>query len=164
MTTNVYQEIFWLASASAAWVGFVVAVLSYFRARHEGKAKLYLDLRSRYLEIRRHVPDLYFNVTGDINESDANWVFIEQYWYQAFDEWFTTNKLNNGKYKDLWNTYFSPAIQSTLKYRPMRKVVWRMTKGHVSFGIYGEEFRAILDELWRGLDKDHKNLSDNFDS
>lgn len=156
------QEVFWLTSASAAWVGFFVAVLSYFRAQNEGKAKLYLDLRSRYLEIRRHVPDAYFDISANIEESDANWIFLEQYWYQAFDEWFTTNKLHNGKYRDLWSTYFRPAIQSTLKYRAMRKVVWRMTKGHVSFGAFGDEFREALDQLWKELDKDHKNLSDGL--
>lgn len=156
------QEIFYLASATAAWVAFAISLLSYFRARHEEKAKLYLDLRGRYLEIRRRVPDRYLAAGADIKENDPDWVHLEQYWYQSFDEWFSTTQLNRGKHSDLWDMYFGPAIQSTLKYRAMRKVAWHMTKGHVSFGNYKDSYRAMLDGLWRDLDKDNSKISDGF--
>ncbi len=64
--------------------------------------------------------------------------------------------------KDLWDLYFGPAVQSTLKARPMRKVVWRMTHGRVSFGTFRGEFRNVLDDLWKKISPDNHNLSDGF--
>jgi hypothetical protein len=61
------KEIFWVASASAAWIGLgvaslsiVFALLSYRRAFHEEQARLYLELRHRYFEARKNLSPRYF--------------------------------------------------------------------------------------------------------
>jgi hypothetical protein len=68
------QEIFWVASASAAWIGLSVAglsmafaMLSYRRAFHEEQARLYLELRRRYFEGRKGLSPRYFNDAEEPN-------------------------------------------------------------------------------------------------
>ena len=54
------KEVIFIFSAIAAWAALGLGIFNYFRASKVEKTKLYLDLRGRYLEVRRQVPDRYF--------------------------------------------------------------------------------------------------------
>jgi len=164
---TVSQEIFFVASALAAWTSLSLGVLSFYlatrsyrRAFYEEQTRLYLELRRRYLDMRKNLSPRYFDDTQVPVDTDSEWYSAEQYWYQAFDEWFATNKLNNAVHGDLWDLYFGPAVQSTLKARPMREVARRMTEGRVSFGTYRDEFHDVLVELWKNLKLEKPDLTD----
>lgn len=153
---------FVVMSALIAWIALLVSVSSYCRSKEEDKATLYLQLRNRYFEIRRLIPDRYFRASGCCEVQPGDWIYLEQYWYQSFDEWFSTTQLNSGKHKELWDVYFQPAVQSSLQYDALRYVVWRMTEGDVSFGRYRNDYRNMLDDLWKSIDKHHVSIDDSF--
>lgn len=146
------KEIIWLFSGLAAWVAFGLGIVNFFRVSKIEKTKLYLDLRGRYLEVRQQVPDRYFGSTEIVTEANPDWLHIERYWYQSFDEWFTTKKLGNSEYSDLWDSYFQPAIKSTLKYKSMRTVLVHMLNGAVSFGAQKDEFHAVMNSMWHDIE------------
>ena len=101
-----FKEVALLFSGLIALLAFGLSIFNYSRTEKVEKAKLYLELRSRYLQIRRQVPDKYFGSTEMPTEEGLDWIHIEQYWYQSFDEWFTTNKLGNSKSIELWEKLF----------------------------------------------------------
>ncbi|MDO8846584.1 hypothetical protein [Methylicorpusculum sp.] len=168
-----FKEIIWTVSAIAAWFAYFLSKNNAQRIKEVDKAKLYLELRSRYLVIRQNIPDRFFKHDMDIHPSDPNWSNIEQYWYQCFDEWFCTNKLNISsssgvsEFHELWDEYFKQAIQSTLKYKAMRRVLSTMIKGNVSFGKLRTDYERLLNELWIELNNDvssdAKTIHDEFE-
>lgn len=170
MEAETIKEVIWSLSAIAAWSGLLISIRNNARTKDFNKTKLYLDLRSRYLTIRQNIPDYIFQNDEDIERNDKAWSAIEQYWYQCFDEWFCTNKLDSvdqdktDGYLALWDEYFKHAIQSSLKSKSMRRVLSYMIKGHVSFGRLRDEFEDLLNQLWRDLDSSHQTIHDGFDT
>ena len=150
------QETIWLFGALAAIFSALSAWLSYKKSDGVERAQLYLSLRDRYLEIRRRVPDAAFTKEWDLEKNPKSKVELEQYWYNAFDEWYSTNKLNGGRHKVLWSDYFGPAITFTLKFPGPVEVLEDMILGSVSFGTYRKEFSGIIVEMNKSLEKDDR--------
>jgi len=131
-------------------------IFSKASARHaeeSQRTQLFLSLRDRYLKIRLSIPSSVYKKNYVINYSDDSWLHVEQYWYNAFDEWYATSNLNGGKFKDLWFDYFGPAIKFSLKYPAMVKVLDSMLEGRVSFGGQRENFKSALQALYKELDE-----------
>lgn len=140
------------ASALGIIMNWRNSKLSRLNGFEKGKIDLYLSLRHEFQAIRKEISDeCFYSPLVEITTDQKT--HIMRYWLNAFDEWFVTNKLNKGAYRALWEEYFGPAIQSTLRSQTMVKVLVEMLEGPISFGPgKKEEFREALQALNQGLD------------
>lgn len=136
-----------LLSAAIGAIGALGTMLLFLQASGKEKADIYLSLRDRYLDIRRKIPNRLFRKDYTLNVGDEYRFLIEQYWYAAFDEWFTTTQLNRGRHRDLWDTSFADAIRLTLRFPAFVEVLENMVEGHVSFGEYRDRSAKMISNM-----------------
>ena len=130
-----------------ALIAFIFSLRADARSKATIRMQLYLELKTRFLEVFRGLPAQY---------ADSNWepadeneeLAVKQYWYHAFDEWYITTKLNEKYMKGLWNEYYSSAILGGLKHNGLRKVCGTMFRED-EFGIYSSEFLNELTKMWK---------------
>ncbi|WP_372740175.1 hypothetical protein [Neptunomonas sp.] len=138
----------------AAIVGFASHKLNVSAAKFAMESQrnaLFLSLRDRYLATRLQIPARVYSKNLIIHDTDPAWPLIQHYWYNTFDEWYATNKLNDGKFLDLWCSYFGPATQSTLQFPAMVDVLESMLNGAVSFGSERDSFENAIRALYEKL-------------
>lgn len=116
-----------LAAALAAALSAVIAWVSLLDSERSSKAQTYLDLRDRYFEISKQLPDYRNRTTPYDRQGNKNeWNSIKRYWYHSFDEWIVTQHFNNDDYKELWDLYFKDAQLSVLDKIALRGVLFEM--------------------------------------
>jgi hypothetical protein len=130
-----------VASSLIALVAVVVAIRSDRRSREVVKVQTYLMLRSGFLDIYRQL--------GALEDADVDSVDLrltrQAYWHHAWDEWYIAKKLAPREFEELWDNFFSVAVQSGLKHRALRSVLDDLTRdSEVGFGRYAKEFVATL--------------------
>ncbi|MEH6473464.1 MAG: hypothetical protein V7752_19715 [Halopseudomonas sp.] len=169
------KEWIWLLGACSSFIAAsiaLIAALKNFELTKKAqqwndesqRSQLFLNLRERYLTTRMRISERVYLKDFVIHKSDESWPHIQQYWYNVFDEWYSTTKLNKGKYEDLWDGYFGPATQSSLKYPAMVTVLDSMLAGAVSFGNEKDNFKQTLQQLNASLEEDQRAVNALFGS
>jgi hypothetical protein len=131
-----------VASSLIALVAVIVAIRSDRRSREVVKVQTYLMLRSGFLDIYRQL--------GALEDANADSVDLrltrQAYWHHAWDEWYIAKKVAPREFEDLWDDFFSVAVQSGLKHPALRSVLDDLIRDtEVGFGAYAKEFVAMLD-------------------
>lgn len=149
------DNVIWVLSFSAlcaalgvltAFVNLQSSRAAYKKAHENGKNELFLKLRTKFQAIRQNIDSRCLSKTPPpLSDSDKK--SLEAYWYNAFDEWFITNKLSS-EYRDLWDDYFSDAIKWTLALPAPVAVLVDMLEHNASFGNQANsDFRTVLNDL-----------------
>ncbi len=134
-----------LALAAAA-LATIISYKVYQRAKEVTLVNVYLRLRERFDEIHDDLPPEYIKSDFCVKPDTPEWNNIRRYWFHVFDEWVITHKLNKGRFKSLWDDYYSHGIREVLDYPAMRTVIDKM-RCHELFVAFHEEFVKILEEL-----------------
>lgn len=139
-----------LFATCTTFLNYKNAKESRLRAIGRGENDLYLKLRGNFHQIRNSIDDRFFSQKifdfDQLSQSDRK--SIQLYWYNAFDEWYSTSVLHNGEYCSLWDNYFGDAIEASLTKSALVGVLMDMLDGPISFG-HGkkEEFRNAIEKL-----------------
>ena len=159
-----------LASGLISVISLIIAGLSWRTARRAAKqselaerVKIFVDLRSGWHDIRKDLRRQQLDGSELPNPQSVNWDSHELYWQHAFTEWYITTKLHP-ELRQLWDEFFSIAIQKTLKtHRPLKYVAWVLVEQKRSvFGTYHNEFRSELERLnGGGLSENGFKLPEN---
>lgn len=107
-----------VVTAAAVFVAYGVDV----RGRALARTTLFLQLRSRFLEVLQNLPPAY---------RDANWIPTSpsdvaasaQYWHHAYDEWYVARRLNPKLMGRLWDDFYLPSIGSGLQHPGLRRAL-----------------------------------------
>ena len=93
----------------------------------ETTAQVFLLLRSRFIDVFKALPPDYKNPNyhplEQIPPKPEEVNTIKAYWYNAFDEWYTTNILFESLKKELWDGFFEGAVLSGAKNNSLREVL-----------------------------------------
>lgn len=95
-----------------------IADTTFRNAQLAAKAETFRLLRSNFGTLRPRLPKDFVKATTIPDRQDTRDAML-QYWYQSFDEWYITNKLNSPVLKELWDNYYSAAIKVTCQSAPM---------------------------------------------
>lgn len=118
------------------------------------KTQIFMELRKSYLEVLSRIDHRYINHDWDPRSESPDIIIpLRDYWYQTFNEWYVTNKLNNTKYVDLWNNFYERAVAGGLKNRPLRIIGCELFNGGSSFSGFKNEFKR---EIKRIYEKEYK--------
>lgn len=110
-------------------------------------SKTYLDLRHNFYDIREKLP------LPDKELTKENRSIFKLYWYQAFDEWYLTQKLSRDIFNELWNDVYSDVILTGLKRNAFREVFCDLKKKEFSQGIR-KEFTKNIERSYRNKNKE----------
>ena len=161
-------------------IGTPVAALTLFAAcfalfynASAGHAQLFLTLRDRHEKIHKEMPkgpppanDYHDPKWWPDPKEKGDFENIEHYWYQTFDEWFTTKKMHPLWFKPLWTKFYKEATYKGLRNRPIRRVLYVMIKNRrSSFSGLDKEFVTDMEALYKGFTQtDQKKKEDPSDS
>jgi hypothetical protein len=113
------------------------------------KTQAFVTFRSRFLQIKHGLPSEWINDGYRPQPGTDEWRLLEDYWQNAFDEWFVPNVLDQSHLGDLWTLFFASAVKGALENAPLRYVAWRLYETG-EFGEYRDEYKLALDELYGG--------------
>jgi hypothetical protein len=135
-------------SASFAYVSWKNATRAANRAVLSERVKVFVDLRQRWYEIRKDLRRMKLDCKELPQPEDENWDIHELYWQHSFNEWYVTTRLHS-ELAELWNAFFSLAIQNALKtHPPLRYVAWVLVEQQWTvFSGQHAAFRAELERL-----------------
>lgn len=136
-----------LVSAAVAIASAIVAVRAREDANDAAVIQVFLELRRDYNIIQKELPTSYRKKGWVPEENTGEWTALEAYWTQSYNEWLVTNRLLDGKYNHLWETYYSSAILSSLRHDSMRAVFCHMATRYFVLE-YSKDFRNDLEILY----------------
>ena len=93
------------------------------RGRALARTTLFLQLRSRFLDVLHNLPPGYRDPNW-IPTSEADKAASARYWHHAYDEWYVSRHLNPRLMGKLWDDFYLPSIRSGLKHRALQ---WALT-------------------------------------
>ncbi len=153
-------------AALIATAAFILSCIALYTTASVARAQLYLELRRRFAEINNQLPrrppgpkdyhDQTWHPEPDKDEDKEAFSKIEKYWYNAFDEWFTTKIIHPWPFRRLWKVFFKRAIFEGLKNDPIRYVLYRMIKdSRTSFSGRSKQFAEDLTALYSHYRREH---------
>jgi hypothetical protein len=113
------------------------------------KTQAFVTFRTRFLDIKHGLPTGWTSDSYRPQPGTDEWRLLEDYWQNAFDEWFVPNVLNKAHLSDLWDLFFASAVRGAMANAPLRYVAWRLYEMG-EFGEYREQYKRTLDELYGG--------------
>ncbi len=139
----------WIASASlvVSIAAIYLSLLSNHRAQITTRAKLFIDLRTRFLEVLQNLPENYADPNWSAT-TDKDKAAAMNYWHHTFDEWYITNKLDRKLMLNLWKSFYCNAILEGLKHTGLRKTLTSMLQQRQRLPQYFPEFERELIRIW----------------
>jgi hypothetical protein len=139
-------------SAIGAIVAAIVAVMALNRMTEIARAQLFVDLRRSHAETQAKMDVRYHDETWDPRIDPEAMGTLQRYWLHTTTEWFATTRLNEGRYSDIWNSFYIPAITGGLRNKPLRIALWEMLYGKPgsSFSGFRKQFGATIEEIYKG--------------
>jgi hypothetical protein len=139
----------WIAAASfvVSSLAFWVAWRADLRGQVAARTQLFLDLRTRFLEVHSGLPAQYRDPNWDASDP-AHRAAAVRYWHHAFDEWYTTRRLNERLMRRLWDDYYVNAVCAGLRYNGLRRTIIDITRPGIEVAPVWQEFRRELDRIW----------------
>lgn len=145
-----------IAPVAAVAVALVALVLSWRSNASVVRSQIYLELRKRFREIDQKLQQLdYKNLSWRPELKSKEYLLLQCYWFQTFDEWFTTKVLHPWLFGVLWSRFFEKATFEGMKHRSFRFVLHQMLEGDSKFGVkpssfsgLGQEFHKDLEAIW----------------
>lgn len=148
----------WIAGTSlvVSIAALFLSLRSNHRAQITTRAQLFLNLRSRFLEVLQNLPENY---------ADPNWVATTandraaafKYWHHTFDEWYITNKLDRRLMFKLWESFYCNAILEGLRHTGLRKTLISMMQQGQGLPQYFPEFESELQRIWSKSHQDNNS-------
>jgi hypothetical protein len=139
-------------------LAIIIAAVAAFTAYRAWRAaeqiatvQLFLQLRESHSGVHRRMQrmkkdyhDATWDPTTDLDPTDR--LTIESYWLQAFTEWYSTTRLNNGKFSYLWADFYEKAVVGGLRNEPLRRTLCKMDS---TFSGHGGDFVVEIRRLYR---------------
>lgn len=133
------------ASAAVALAAFFLSWRADARAEVLARTQMFLGLRTRFLEVFRHLPR-FDKPSADYTPEERAAVLA--YWHHAFDEWYITNRLNQKPMQKLWHEFFAPAVLAGMRHDALRQVLFNMIDSQDQSGEYRRSFGEAMKKLW----------------
>jgi hypothetical protein len=134
-----------VASAAVALAAFFLSWRSDARARVLARTQMFLELRTRFLEVFQRLPP--FDKPSSSYTPEEKLVVLS-YWHHAFDEWYVTNRLSHKDMKELWDEFYAPAVLAGMEHQGFRDVLFNMIDEQEGFGEYRRSFGKAMKKLW----------------
>jgi 6-pyruvoyl-tetrahydropterin synthase len=113
------------------------------------KTQIFMELRKSYLDVISNLDHRYINADWDPRNEDSEIIIaLRDYWYQTFNEWYVTNILNEGKYADLWTSFYEKAVSGGLKNKPLRIIGCELFNGGSTFSGFKNEFKREIKRIY----------------
>jgi hypothetical protein len=135
-----------IASAAVALAAFFLSWRSDARAKVLARTQMFLELRTRFLEIYQRLPP--FDKPSSSYTPEEKLVVLS-YWHHAFDEWYVTNRLSQKHMKELWDEFYAPSILAGMAHQGLRDVLFNTyIKEQEGSGEFRRSFGKALKKLW----------------
>lgn len=134
------------AIAAAIIAGFALG-----RATQIARTQLFIDLRRSHSEVHARMDARYHDDNWDPRSDQHALRTLQSYWLHTITEWLATTKLNSGKYSDVWNEFYVPAVTGALRNKPLRIALWDMLYGTPgsSFSGFRKEFATTIEAIYK---------------
>lgn len=151
-----------IASGLAAIAAVIVSVIALSSTNRVAETQIFLELRKAHNEVHGQMDIRYHDNNWDPTADPNAMKTLEKYWLHTLTEWYSTKILNKGKFRNLWNDYYSRAIAGGLRNKPLRIVLWNMLYGKPgsTFSGYREEFGKTIETIYKQTF--HKDLKDDI--
>ncbi len=133
------------ASAAVALAAFFLSWRADARAAALARTQMFLELRTRFLEVFQQLPPFDKPASDYTPEEKAA---VLAYWHHTFDEWYVTNRLNHKHMKELWDDFYIPAVLAGMRHPGLREVLFQMIEAEDEFGEYHRSFGDAMRTLW----------------
>jgi hypothetical protein len=133
------------ASAAVALAAFFLSWRADERAQVLARTQMFLELRTRFIEVFRQLPPFDKHSADYTPEERAG---VLAYWHHAFDEWYITNQLNQKPMQKLWDDFFAPAVLAGMRHDGLREVLFNMIDSGDQSGEYRRTFGVAMKKLW----------------
>ena len=133
------------ATAAVALAAFFLSWRADARAATLARTQMFLELRTRFLEVFRQLPPFDKPASDYTPEQKAA---VLAYWHHTFDEWYVTHRLNRKELKKLWDDFYAPAVLAGMRHPGLREVLFQMIDAADEFGEYRRGFGAAMKSLW----------------
>jgi len=153
-----------IASAGAAAAAVIVSITAVISSNRVAATQMFLELRKSHNDVQSKMDLRYHdNNWNPLEDIDAR-KSLEKYWLCTLTEWYATVKLNGGKFKQLWNEFYVPAIAGGLRNKPLRIVLWEMLYGKPgsTFSGFRQEFGLTIEKIYK--DAYHKELREDINN
>lgn len=131
------------------------------RSKVVTRTKIYLTLRSRFIELHQQLPPAYPDPEWR-PESDADRAAVARYWHHAFDEWYVTKHLDRELLDSLWNEFFLGAALSGLRHNGLRFHFATLGGSRGEHDTMWQKFSAVLEHEWMATHTDKTVRCDGF--
>ena len=135
-----------IASGAIALAAFFLSWRADQRAKALARTQMFLELRTRFLEVFRRLPALD-KAASEYTPEEKKAVLA--YWHHTFDEWYVTNRLSHKYLKELWNDFYAPAVLAGMRHPGLRAVLFDMIDTDEQFGEYRRTFGDAMKSLWQ---------------
>lgn len=144
-----------------------LSMLSFIRSQVAARAQTFKELRSEFARIKEKLPSWYagedFSENNPYDFDSSEWRPIEVYWQHSFDEWFITQKVDKQALGRLWSLYYEDTIGKALEIKALRLSISQITHLKSEFGPYNDEYREVLNSIWRKNSPERRNICDGFE-
>jgi hypothetical protein len=122
-------------------VALGLAIRSDRRSRQVLKVQIYLQLRSRFLDIYRALGRL-----DDANADEVELKLARQaYWHHSWDEWYIANRLAPTEFSTLWDQFFATAARPGYEHPALRVTFDDLaSNSDTGFGAYAQDLITWL--------------------
>jgi hypothetical protein len=135
----------WIAAGSltVSVIAFVTALRADARGRAVTRTQIFLDLRTRFLDVLEGLPAEYRDPGWDASEP-ADRAAAVRYWHHAFDEWYVSRRLNAALMKEQWSQFYLPAIRSGLEHPGLERTLRYMLTTQPTLARLWSDFCADI--------------------
>jgi hypothetical protein len=135
----------WIAAGSlvVSAIAFVTALRADARGQAVTRTQIFLDLRTRFLDVLEGLPPEYRDPSWDASDP-AHRAAAVRYWHHAFDEWYVTRRLNAALMKGQWDSFYLPAIRSGLEHPGLKGTLDYMITTQPTLARLWRDFRADI--------------------
>ncbi len=119
------------------------------RAKLAAQVDTFLSLRAAFSQVRANLTDEMFRpsnpaVTEAVLKDEGKRRAMLKYWYNAFDEWYVTQKLFPGELSLLWVQYYKEAVRDACKSDLMLCALAK-AKEVSKIGVDGEFYEVVME-------------------
>lgn len=111
---------------AAAIAAVIMAYLAWRTSEQVAAVQLFLELRQYHAQVQSRMDPRYHDPSWEPGSDAAAMKTLEQYWLHTFTEWYATNRLNRGKFRNIWQDFFARAVTGGLRNVPLRKALCQM--------------------------------------
>lgn len=139
------------ASAVASIAAVIVSYLALAKTKQIAATSLFVELRRAHSEVHSKMDPRYHDGSWDPRADPEAMRTLERYWLQTLTEWYTTTRLNQGAFDNVWHEFFEKAVAGGMRNRPLLVALWQLMYGKPgsTFSGFRTEFGNEIEAIYK---------------